>query len=460
MLINILNFIIYGVLIYFIVMSFLYVLILIFSMKEIYLSFSIFEFGTKDPFYKNIQIPPVTVIIPTFNEEDMVFNSIDSILEATIYDNVFVIVVNDGSSDKTLEKLINRYDLYATHEITQKNIEVHGKVKNHYRSRRNLNILVIDKENGGKSDALNAGINACRTTLFITMDADTIAEPNAIQNLIWAMISKKMAIAVGGGVYALNGCTYRGGNIIKFGMSKNPICAIQICEYLRSFLFSRAGWNAFGGALCYSGTFTLFDHRSVIEIGGFDYKNVSQDFEIITHLQEHIKDKNIDASISYTPAAAVWTLIPETFSEFWHQRVNWQMGSLRSLLLHKKMFLNPKYGIVGLFTYPFFLLGEIGGGVVEFIAYFCGILSWFMGILDPVLVTMTLVLCWGFSAFLTFSTLLMNVITFNRYRNLTDISWIFLASLIEMCGFRQFNAVCRTYATIKYFFKRPVSGSA
>lgn len=455
MLVNILYKISYCVLVYFIILSFLYVMILILSIKDVYFNFGIFEICNRDSFYKNIEMPPVTVIIPTFNEENNIFNSINSVIQSVNYENLFVIVVDDGSSDKTLEKLIDAYDLYETNEVIEKNIKVYGKIKAHYRSKRDINILVIDKENGGKSDALNAGVNACRTPIFITIDADTIAEPNAIRNLVWDMITKKRTLAVGGGVYILNGCTYQGGTISKFKLSKNPLCAIQACEYLRSFLFSRSGWNALGGPLCYSGTFTLFDHRAVTDVGGFDYKNVSQDFEIITHLQEHLRDKRIDGTISYTPAAAVWTLVPETFSEFWHQRVGWQMGSLRSLMLHKKMLFNPKYGIAGLFTYPFFLFGEIGGPIVEFTAYSVAILSWISGILDPALTTMTLILCWGFSAFLTFSTILMNMITFNKYRYLTDIVWIFLATIIEICGFRQCNVVCQTYATLKYFFAKP-----
>jgi len=314
--------------------------------------------------------------------------------------------------------------------------------------------MVIDKENGKKSDALNAGVNACRPSIFITMDADTIVEPNAISALVWDMIAKKNALAVGGGVYILNGCTHKGGTITEFRMSKNPIPAVQACEYLRSFLFSRSGWNVFGGALCYSGAFTLFDAKSIVDIGGFDYQNIAQDFEIITHLQAHIRDQHIVGSVSYTPAAIAWTIVPETLAEFWHQRIGWQMGSLRSLMRHKKMLCNPKYGALGFFTYPFFLFGEIGGAVVEFIAYATAIASWYLGLLSMGVITKILILCWGFTACLTFSTTLISMLTFNRYRSLSDIIWIFLITGIEMCGFRQYSVVCRVYATLKYCFVR------
>jgi cellulose synthase/poly-beta-1,6-N-acetylglucosamine synthase-like glycosyltransferase len=455
MLINMMQSIGYLILIYFIILSGCYVFLLALSIKDIYLSFASFDLSEKINIFFRLKMPPVTVIIPSFNEENNIMNAVYSVFESIDYENIFVIVVNDGSTDNTLENLIKHFDLYETHEGLNESIKIYGQVKGYYRSRTDLKILVIDKENGEKSDALNAGLNACRTPLFITMDADTMIENNAISALVWEMIKKKNAVSVGGAVYILNGCTYHDGIIEQFKMSKNPLCAIQACEYIRSFLFSRSGWNALGGTLCYSGAFTLFDHKMVSAIGGFDQKNPAQDFEIITHIQKYIKDNNTKENVSYTPSATAWTLVPENFKEFWHQRINWQMGSIRSLMLHKEMLFNTKYGVVGLFTYPFFLFGEIGSAIVEFTAYIFTITSWMLGILDPVLTTMIFLLCWGFSAFLTFSTLLMSAITFNKYRYLSDLFWIFLVTIIDMCGFRQFNAFCRTYATFKYFLSKP-----
>jgi cellulose synthase/poly-beta-1,6-N-acetylglucosamine synthase-like glycosyltransferase len=427
-----------------------YIILLISSMPDILKRFKEADIGNINSLMSSLTLPPVTVIIPAFNEEGNILDTIDSIIKCR-YPNIFIIIVNAGSTDNTLQKLIDTYQLEKLTPILQNNIKTMDECRGFYISQIFNHITVLDKPTRDKSDALNMGLNACRTPLFLTVDADTLVEPEAISSIVFYMLSHPNAIAVGGAVYILNGCTFKDGQIIEEKMSLNPIYAFQTCDYLRSFLFNRSGWNNLGGALCYAGAFTLFKLQPVIDLGGYKLHNLSQDFEIITHLHARQRENKTSYQIRYTPSAAVWTDVPGTLRGYWRQRYNWQYHTLQSLMPYIRMCFNPKYGIIGMFTYPFYLFWETLGAIVEFIAYLSILLSWYLGTLNLTWTFLFFVVCWGFSIFLTMATTLMNSITFNKYGRISDILWIFFYSAIEVFGFRQFNVVCRVVATFNYF---------
>lgn len=436
---------------YFIILSMGYIALLISSMPDILKRFKESDIGNINSLMNSLALPTVTVIIPAFNEEDNILETIYSIIKCR-YPNIFIIIVNAGSTDNTLQKLIDTYQLEKVTPILQNNVKTLDTCRGYYISQMFNHITVIDKPNRDKSDALNMGLNACRTPLFLSVDADTIVEPEAISSIVFYMLSHPNTIAVGGAVYILNGCTFKGGQIIEEKMSLYPIYAFQTCDYLRSFLFNRSGWNNLGGALCYAGAFTLFKLQPVIDVGGYRLNNLSQDFEIITHLHARQRENKIPYQIRYTPSAAVWTDVPGTLKGYWKQRYNWQYYTLQSLMPYLRMCFNPKFGIIGIFTYPFYLFWETLGAIVEFIAYLLILLSWYLGTLDPVWTILFFIVCWGFSIFLTMATTLMNSITFNKYGRISDIAWILFYSTIEVLGFRQFNVICRVTATVRYFW--------
>jgi len=346
------------------------------------------------------------------------------------------------------------FNLKKIHPLVPQKIKTSGKIRDYYTSNFQMNITVIDKENSGKSDSLNIAVNSCRTPLFITLDADTIIEPDAITNIMFYLLTHTNTVAVGGAVYILNGCKYEQGEIIERKMALKPLPALQTCEYMRSFLFNRSGWNTFQGALSYAGAFTLLDHKAVNNIGGFDEENLAQDFEITTHLHEYERKQKRVYTVGYTAAAAAWTDVPTTLKSYWLQRYNWQRDTLRSLLLHKKMCFNPKYGWTGLFTYPFYLFGETLGVCIEFLAYILVVISWYIGILDAYWALLLIGICWGFVTLITMATALMNFITYNKYRKLSDLVWFLFISITENFGFRQFLISARIAGTFGYFFSK------
>jgi biofilm PGA synthesis N-glycosyltransferase PgaC len=309
---------------------------------------------------------------------------------------------------------------------------------------------VIDQERTDRSDTLNVGVNACRTALCMSLDADTLLEPSAISKAVFFMLTQPNTVCVGGCVYILNGCKFLEGKITKEKMPHKLLYGFQACEYMCSFLFFRAGWNTFG-AMSYAGAFTCLQRDLIITLGGYENKNLAQDFEIITHIQTHIYENNIPYNIAFTPAAIAFTDVPGTFKEYWQQRYNWQYWMLHTLSKYKKMLFNPKYGSVGMITYPFFLFGETLGAVVEFTAYIMVFVSWYLGILDVYWVVLLLIVCWGFVMFLTIVTALINFMTFKQYKSNSDLFLMLFYIIIEHFGFRQFNVICRTYATFCYY---------
>ena len=441
----------WGILWYLIIISIGYVVLLIASIPDIILSFKEADIGNIISLLKSRQLPPVTVIMVSYNEmkRDLI-NSMQSVL-TNDYINTKLIVVNNDSTDNTLSELKSIYDLEQDYTPIHRKVFQRGTVKGVYQSRKYSNLTVIDKTDKDKSDGLNVALNACVTPIFITIDADTLIEPDAISKILFPMLTKSHTIAVGGSVYILNGCKYKDGKIIEAGLSFSPLYALQTCEYLRSFMFGRAGWNTFGGSLSYSGAFTLFETQAVIENHGFQLDNFSNDLEVILHLQATKYEKKYPYKIYYTPAAIAWTDVPGTLNEYFHQRTKWQYGSQMSFFGFKRMFFNPKYGIMGLYVYPFFLTAEIFGHIVELLAYLTVFLTWYLGILNIYWAILLFVVCWGFVTFLTISTTCLSLLTFNKYRKMSTIFTILFYSIVEQFGFRQYNLLCRLWGTLKYF---------
>ncbi|HXH54184.1 MAG TPA: glycosyltransferase [Gammaproteobacteria bacterium] len=449
--INFLNFIFWFILCYLTFVSLVYIFLLLATIVEVLNKFLESQEGNISCLMKKINLPPVTLLVPTYNEEKSVMETIYSIIKSD-YPNKFIIIINDGSTDGTLKVLTEKLALHSVTPIIPTYIPIIGEITGQYISKLHQNIIVIDKKNGGTGDALNVGVNASRTPMFISIDADTLIEPKAVSELVFKMLSQPHTLAVGGSVYLLNGCRYKDGEILEEKIPSGLVSSIQILEYLGSFSFNRLGWNILGGAMSFSGANTLFERKAVLEIGGFQTNSNAQDFEVITHLHKHSIENHFPYRIDYTPTAATWTDVPSTFKEYWNQRSNWQIGSLKSLLTHKAMLFNPKYGKVGLFNYPFYLFVEVLGCVVEFIGYIAVFTSWYIGILSFSALLMYLALCWGILALLSMTCVLMNVITYNKYKRLRYVPIFLLLSIFQTVGFRQFDVLCRVTASLKYFW--------
>lgn len=442
----------YYILIYFAISVVIYTALLLGAFPDIVYYFKRGKFARIHELLDSSMLPPVTVIIPAYNEHENIHNAVQSALNSS-YKNLFVFVMNDASTDDTLEILHEHYQLREVPVTIEQRIPA-SNAKRVFISEKYPQLLVIDKEHGGAGDSINVGINACFTPYFITFDADSIMDKFAIDELMYEVLTHDRTIAVGGGVYILNACQFKDGVMLNSRMPYTPAPAIQSCEYMRSHLFNRTGWNTYGGTVSYSGTATLFQRTAVIAAGGFDTKNYAQDCEIILRLHKYMHKHKIPYRIRFNPACAVWTDVPATFREFAVQRDHWRRGLLRSVIPYLSLFMNPRYGEQGLVSYPLFIFLEILAPPVEFLSYLSLLVAYCFGILDVKLAILFILLAWGFTSYITMANMFLNLVTFNRYKKLKDIAWMFLLCFLEMFGYRQFYVLVNVWGSLHFYFNR------
>lgn len=441
------------ILLYFMFSVFVYSILLIGSFFTIINAFNRERRSSISTLLDSKNLPPVTAIVPIYNEQENIINVVESILKST-YKNLFIIIVNDCSKDNTMRILEDTYDLMSVPIIIEDKLKT-SPIKQVLISKIHSNLMIIDKlENNGRSDSLNIGVNACFTPYFTTIDGDSLIAPTAIAEFIYDMLTEPKAIAVGGGVYIINACEYANGVMKKSLLPKKIVPGIQAVEYMRSHLFGRTGWNLYGGTMAYSGTATLYDRKIVVESGGFDVQNFAQDVEIIMRINAYMHKHNRPYKILFNPAVAIWTDVPNDLKSFAKQRDLWRRGMLRSTLKYWFMFLNPKYGIQGILGYPFYVLLEILAPIIEFTAYFSVAIAYFLGALNAEATLLFIILAWGFISYITIANMFINIITFNRYKQPSDIYRVFVFAILETFGFRQYNVLVNMYGTIHYFVNR------
>jgi len=333
---------------------------------------------------------PLTMIVPAFNEEITIVDSVTSLVHCD-YPRFEVIVISDGSSDGTLDRLKQAFRLRRT-EVPYRPAISTAKVVAMYEATVPLpssvmRLIVLDKENGGKSDALNAGINASTTPYFVSLDADSILEPRALKELMRVVQEDSRVVAVGGQVAIANGCTVRNSRVVGVGLPTRSLPRFQIVEYLRSFTTARTGLDRMGSILILSGVFAVFEKETVIRAGGYltpfldhrltreyvghDVSTVCEDMEIIVRLHRYVLDKMNGRRIVFLPHPVAWTEVPETFASLRKQRGRWYRGLRESLQYHRAMLWNPKYGRIGWFALPAFWLFEYYGPLFEVVGYVC-----------------------------------------------------------------------------------------
>ena len=391
--------------------------------------------------------PPITLISPAFNEEATLVESVRSLLSLN-YPEFEVLVSNDGSTDGTMETLTNAFNLEPVDRVPMGEIPT-ASVRGTYRSRRYPNLWVLDKENGGKADALNAGINYCRSALFCAMDADTILERDSLLRIVRPFLEDSRTIAAGGIIRIANGCTINKGQVEEGGAAPEPSGpGFQVMEYLRAFLAVRMGWDALGSTLIVSGAFGIFDRALVVEVGGFSTTTVGEDMELIVRLHRYCREHGRPYKIEFVPDPVAWTECPETLAVLGRQRDRWQRGLLESLIRHRTMLFNPRYGRLGLVAYPYFFFLEMIGPVVETLGYVSFLLTLAAGRASVAYVLAFLAVAFAFGMVLSISAVCLEEVTFRRYPERRDLLSLFLIAVLENFGYRQLNTFWRLKGTI------------
>lgn len=392
---------------------------------------------------------PISLLVPAYNEEITIVDSILALLQLN-YPDFEIIIINDGSSDDTLQVLIDYFDLKIFPESYYNRLPTE-EIKQIYISKKHNNIRVIDKVNGGKADSLNAGINIARSPLFCAVDADSILQTNSLDRIVQPFLEDPRTVAAGGSVRIANGCQIDMGFVTKADLPKNILALFQVAEYLRAFLFGRLGWSPMNGLLIVSGAFGLFHKETVVSVGGYKSNTIGEDMELIVRMHRLLRKRKKPYRIKFVPDPICWTEAPEDLKTLKNQRIRWQRGLSESLMANLGLLFNPRGGIVGWLAMPYMLFFEWIGPIIELFGIFTVALGFALGYVSFEVTLIFFAVAIGFGMLLSVVAVLLEEMSFHIYTKPTYIFKLFLCALLENFGYRQLNSWWRMSAMFQIF---------
>lgn len=413
--------------------------------------------------------PMISLIVPAYNEAVTIVESVRSLLRMK-YPRFEVILVNDGSSDETLGKLKKAF-AFVRADVDYRDFLGTAPVRGFYRAMGQLpphveRLLLVDKENGGKADALNAGLNASHGTYVASMDADSLMVEEALHATIQPILDDPNRVVACGGQIALsNGCRIEDGRVVEVKLPKTWVGRFQAVEYMRSFTQSRTALGHLDALLILSGVFALFQREAILDVGGFltphmrsrigrEYcgsgaATVCEDMEVVVRLQRYLIEHGIQGRIVFLPFPTSWTEAPEVWGDLGKQRNRWYRGLWEVLWLHRKMIFRPRYGRVGMFSLPYQLMFEALAPLIETVGYLLVPLSLAAGVLESSAMFSFLALALSFNLFLSTSSMLTAVWRIRlkgqahgsaliRYRGFRTLLTLVMAGFVSNVGYRQY----------------------
>jgi cellulose synthase/poly-beta-1,6-N-acetylglucosamine synthase-like glycosyltransferase len=444
------------ILVYFLTLNSFYALLLFLSIPEIWEQTRLAEDDDFQRLMQSDALPPITMLVPAYNESATIEASVTAMLTLE-YRNYEVVVVNDGSKDDTMDQLRQAFDLYEIPRIYPETI-VTKPLRALYRSRSRSRLLVLDKENGGKADSLNAAINASRFPLVIAVDADTLIEPDALLRLTRPFLLGRPIAAVGGTVRVANNCTVKDGRVTDARVPNKMVPGVQVVEYLRAFLFGRLGWNRLGGNLVISGAFGLFRKDYVAAIGGYHTTSIVEDLDLVVRLHRHLRHHKISYEMPFIPDPVAWTEVPESMKVLARQRERWHRGLISAMWEYKGMLFNPRYGRIGFLAMPFYAFGEMLAPLVEVLGYVVTVVGLSLGMVNVSFALLFVLVAWGYGMLLSIWAVVLEEVSFRRYRRFGDLFRLLAYAALENFGYRQCTVWWRLKAFVTVWRHRQVWG--
>lgn len=430
----------YGILMYSVAILSFYLFIALYSIGETKNYIRKSSFANYPLLASSEHAPSLSILAPAYNEAATIVENVRSLLN--IYYNHFeVIIINDGSKDDSLQKLVEVYDLepvpyFAEQVIATKPIRAVYKSRNPVYKK----LVVVDKVNGGKADALNVGINVARNRYVVCIDVDCILEQDAMLKLTKPFLenAEKRVIATGGVVRIANSCEVEDGKIVKVALPKQFLPRMQTLEYIRAFLLGRMAWSRMDGLLLISGAFGAFDRDIVLRVGGYDHKTVGEDMELVVRMRCYMEEQKLPYEVAYIPDPLCWTEAPASFKILGRQRNRWTRGTIETLRMHRKMFFNPAYRILGMVSYPYWFFFEFLAPLVEFTGFVGFCMMALLGLVQWKLFFALLLFIYAFAALFSSFAILMEVMTYNQYQKRRELLSLMLTALVEPLFFHPF----------------------
>lgn len=454
MLNNILSFLIYFyetfVLLFSLTYILIYIVLSVLSYLAILKHIRFQKYLSEDVLIRSNYLLGVSVVAPAFNEGVNIVYNVKSLLSLN-YPKYEIIIINDGSTDDTLEKLISEFELVKIDFYYQEKI-VTMPVKGHYKSTNPIysKLMVIDKENGkSKADGSNAGINSAQYPLFLCTDVDCILKSDTLLKLAKPfMENEKRVIATGAGIRISNSCEVKDGFLHRVHFPKQWYPRFQELEYVRSFLFGRMAWSHVNGLLLVSGGLGMFDKEIAIKVGGYWHKSLGEDMELITRMRKYMHEQKTPFLIQYIPESLCWTEVPDTRKILLRQRTRWARGLIQTLYLHKGMFFNPKYGKTAFIILPFFFMFEFLVPIIEFLGLIVLMYQFFNNFINTEFLLLVSLIVYVFYVMITLVSILIDDWMYKSYANYKELAVLILMALIEPFVYHPINV----YASLKGYW--------
>ena len=419
------------------------------------------DFAAYDETFAAPLTPGISVLVPAYNESAGIVESVQA-MTALRYPDFEVVVIDDGSTDDTTARLVDAFDMVEVPLVVPATIPTHGPVEATYLSRRGSgNVVLVRKGNGGKADALNTGINAARKALVCMVDADSLLDPDALLHVSRPFADDPDRVMASGGVVRVaNGSRISSGRVTRVRMPSRWLPRIQVVEYLRAFLIGRTGWSRLGGLLIISGAFGLFRRDVLRELGGLDTECIGEDAELVVRLHRWLGDQDVDGRVVFVAEPVAWTEAPEDRSVLRKQRRRWHRGLTEILVKHRGMLFRPRYGVVGMVSMPWFVAFELLAPFVEvFGVVFLAIALVLMAcdalglthlqLVNTDVVWVLLATSLLYAVVMTLAALVIEELSFRRYRGLRDILLAIWSAVEENFGYRQLNAWWRMGGSVE-----------
>ncbi|MCB0482102.1 MAG: glycosyltransferase [Flavobacteriales bacterium] len=400
--------------------------------------------------------PSVSILAPAYNEGATIIENVRSILSIH-YSNFEVIIINDGSKDDTLQKCIDEYDMVLVDYAIDPKIET-KPIRGIYKSRNKAfgQLLLVDKENGGKSDALNVGLNVATYDYVTCIDVDCVLEQDALLKLMKPFMDEqeREVVATGGVIRIANSCVIEDGRLLEVKVPENYIARSQSLEYIRAFLLGRMAWSLMDGLILISGALGVFNKKIAIEVGGYDHDTVGEDMELVVRMRRFMLEQKRKYTVAFIPDPLCWTECPETWNILGRQRNRWTRGTIETLWKHRGMLFNPKYKMLGSLSYPYWLLFEYLAPLLEAFGLSLFFLLALVGLVNWSFFMLMMFLVFGFSICFSVLSLLIEEITYHNYTRKRDLLALLKVGLIEPLIYHPFIVHSAVMGNIDYFMGR------
>lgn len=443
----------YIIFIYMVIVIVAYSLMLLFALFNLKRDLHLETYISDEEHLNYTYSKPVSIIVPAYNEEVGIVNSVQSLLSLG-YPQVEILVINDGSNDTTEQQMIDHFQMVPITKVIRQQLETEP-ILAIFESTIHPNITLITKENGGKADALNTGINASKYPYFCSIDGDSMLDNQSLLKVMRPIIeSNGDVIAAGGSVRIANGFDIQLGTVTKASLSKKPIVVMQTIEYLRAFLMGRVALSRFNLALIISGAFSVFSKEWVIRAGGYSRKTLGEDMELIVRLHRLIRKEKVKKKVIFVAEPACWTEAPENYKDLRKQRRRWHQGLLESIWIHKRMMLNPKYGTIGLVSFPYFWLIESIGPFIELSGYIYIFVSFLLGDIYYIFAILLSLLLILYGSVFSIVSVLLEAWSLRTFPKISDTFRLFLYSMSEVFWYRPITLIWRCEGIIYFLIRK------